>query len=97
MGGESEALHRLASGLFRVADEMDEERRRLQRRLLALTWQGLAAEAVRGRLTARQQALAEAVERHVDSAVAVLVHAQRVEHRRHALAVVADRVEDLLR
>ena len=53
-------LHRLADGLVRVADEMEAERLALQRRLVEMHWRGLAAEAVRGVLSDRLCALAEA-------------------------------------
>ena len=96
MGGEATALHRLADGLVRVADEMEAERVVLQRRLVALQWRGLAAEAVRGVLSERLCALAEARERHRDAAAAVADHAHVVESRRRFLLGVADAIESLL-
>jgi hypothetical protein len=95
MGDETTALHRLADGLVRVADEMEAERRALQRRLVALQWRGLAADAVRGVLSHRLCALAEARERHLDAADALLDHADLVESRRRLLVVAAGAVESL--
>jgi len=96
MGAETEALHRLAGSLLRVADEMESERLALQRRLVALTWRGLAAEAVRGALTDRLCALAEAREQHVDAAVTLADHAEVVEQRCRLLARAAGQIEALL-
>jgi len=82
MTTEHGALHQVAAGLALVAREMAQERAVLQRRLVALSWRGLAAEAVRGMLTQRMCALADARERHLDAAEAVLDHARLVERRR---------------
>jgi len=95
MGDETTALHRLADGLVRVADEMEAERRALHRRLVALEWRGLAADAVRGVLSHRLCALAEARERHLDAADALLDHACLVESRRRLLVGAARAVESL--
>jgi len=95
MGDETTALHRLADGLVRVADEMEAERRALQRRLVALQWRGLAADAVRGVLSSRLCALAEARERHLDAAEALLDHADLVDSRRRLLVAAAGAVESL--
>jgi hypothetical protein len=91
----SAELRRLADGLLRVAEEMEAERRRLASRLVSLSWRGLAAEAVRGTLTNRICALAEAGERHRAAADALADHAWRVERQRVVLSRLADRVEEL--
>ena len=95
MGAETEAVHRLAGSLLRVADELESERLALQRRLVALTWRGLAAEAVRGVLTSRLCALAEARERHVDAARTLADHAEVVQHRCRLLEHAAGQIESL--
>lgn len=95
MGADTEALHRLAGSLLEAADEMESERLALQRQLVALTWRGVAAEAVRGVLTGRLCALAEARERHVDAARTLADHADVVEHRLRLLAHAARQVESL--
>jgi hypothetical protein len=100
---ETTALHRLADGLVRVADEMEAERLALQRRLVATHWRrlvathwrGLAAEAVRGVLSDRLCALSDARERHLDAAEALEAHARLVESRRRLLVVTAHAVESL--
>jgi len=95
MGAETEALHRLAGSLLRAADEMESERLALQRQLVALTWRGVAAEAVRGVLTGRLCALAEARERHVDAARTLADHAEAVQHRCRLLVHAASQIESL--
>lgn len=95
MGAETEALHRLAGSLFGVADEMESERLALQRQLVALTWRGVAAEAVRGAVTDRLCALAEARERHVEAALTLAEHADVVEQRCRLLARAAGQVGSL--
>jgi len=95
METELDALDRLADGLHRVADEMAAERRRLQQQLVALSWRGLAAEAVRGVLGQRACSLAEARERFLDAAEALVDHAEVVRSRHALLLHTADRLESL--
>lgn len=93
METQLDALGRLADGLCRVADEMAAERRALQQQVVALSWRGLAAEAVRGALDRRACALAEARERFLDAADALVEHTRRLRSRHELLVETADRIE----
>lgn len=95
METDIDALNRLADGLHRVADEMAIERRTLARQLVALTWHGVAAEAVRGALGQRVCSLADARERYLEAAGALDDHVDRVQSRRALVAHAADRIEAL--
>ena len=96
MGDIHTVLQRLADGLTMLADEIEAERVALHRRLAGMHWRGLAAEAVRGVLSDRLCALAEARERHLEAAEALHDHARFVESRQRLLDRVAHVVDSLI-
>lgn len=71
----TDALHDLSRHLTRLAQEMDASRVDLERAVVSLAWEGLAAEAVRGAVRRRACALEEAGREHRRAARTLERHA----------------------
>lgn len=73
--GMTDALHDLSRQLTRLAQEMDASRVDLERTVVALAWEGLAAEAVRGAVRRHVCALEDAGREHRRAAGTLERHA----------------------
>lgn len=96
MYGDTDALRALARQLRERADALRGEADGLAGRTSMVSWQGLAAEALRGRVAHQAGALREAATAHERAASAVEAHAGTVEERQELIARIERRVQALL-
>ncbi len=96
MYGDTEAIRRLARTMRDQAAALRSEAATLQARSEAVPWQGLAADAMRGRVRAQAAALRRTAELSDDAAVALGHHADEVDRLKALIAEIEHHVMALV-
>jgi hypothetical protein len=96
MYGDTEAIRGLARTMREQGAALRSEATTLLARAEAVAWQGLAADAMRGRVRAQAAALRRTAELSCQAAVALDLHADEVDRRKALIAEIEHRVTALV-
>ena len=96
MYGDTEAIRGLARGLRRLGDDIRWEADTLLARAEAVSWQGVAADAMRAVARHRVRELHRTAGLHDDAARALDDHADAVDRVKRLIAAIEDRVMSLV-
>jgi hypothetical protein len=96
MYGDTTTIRALAAQLRERGDEIRGEAARLATRAGQVSWQGLAADAMREQARVRAAALRRTAALHDDAADALDRHAREVDRLKDLIAAIERKVHDLL-
>ena len=96
MYGDTSVIRGLARDLRRTAEEIRGEADGLSAAAAAVTWQGVAADAMRAVSRARTSALRRTADLHDDAAAALDEHADAVDRIKRLIAAIEERVLSLV-